>query len=86
MSSDRYFPSYKDGSSVDVNLNLIGYATKEDLKNLNIDTSSFALKTNLTDLKAKVDDLKTNTDTFSLTTKKTFWCHFFNNISLCIAA
>ena len=43
--SSQYFPSHKDGTSIDVNLNLSGYATKDDLKNLNVDTSSSALKT-----------------------------------------
>ena len=73
MSSGRYFPSYKGGSSIDVNLNLTGYATKKDLRKLSVDTSSFALKTNLTGLKTKVD----NTDTFSLTTTKLFGVTFF---------
>ena len=47
--SIQYFPSHKDGRSIDINLSLSGYATKEDLKNLNVDTSSFAFKTNLSD-------------------------------------
>ena len=68
--SNHYFPSRKDGHSTDVNLNLSSYATKSDLKNLNVDTSSFVLKTNLTGLKTKVDDLKTETGTFSATTSK----------------
>ena len=42
--SNQYFPLHKDGHSIDINLNLSGYARKDDLKNLNADTSSFALK------------------------------------------
>ena len=76
MSNSKYFPSYKGGGSIDVNLNLTGYATKENLKNLTVDSSSFALKTNLSGLKTKVDNLKSNTDTFSLTTTKLFGVTF----------
>ena len=37
---------------------MFNYATKSDFKNVtHVDTSSFALKTNLTDLKTKVDKL-----------------------------
>ena len=56
--SSQYFPQHKYCSSIDVNLNLSGYSTKENLKNLNVDTSSFALKTNLSDLKTKVDKIE----------------------------
>ena len=39
-------------------MDLSNYATKADIKNiLHVDTSSFALKTNLTNLKTKVDKL-----------------------------
>ena len=38
--SSQYFPSHKEGSTFDVNLNLSGYATKDDLKNLNVDTKN----------------------------------------------
>ena len=68
--SNNYFPSNKDGHNIDVNLNLSDYAAKGDLKNLNVDTSSFALKTNLTGLKTKADNLKTGKDTFSTATTK----------------
>ena len=39
-------------------VDLLNYATKTDLKNItHIDTSSFALKTNLASLKTEVDKL-----------------------------
>ena len=41
--SSQYFPSHKSGS-IDISLNLSGYATKDYLKILNVDTSRFALK------------------------------------------
>ena len=43
---------------VKVELSLSNYATKEDLKNItHVDTSSFALKTNLASLKTEADKL-----------------------------
>ena len=36
--SEKYFPSHKDCHDINVNLNLTGYATKDDLKTLNADT------------------------------------------------
>ena len=52
----RYFP--KPFKSFGGNINLSNYATKTDLKNVtHVDTSSFALKTNLASLKTKVDKL-----------------------------
>ena len=46
------------GDSTKVNIDLSNYATKTDLKNVtHVDTSSFALKTNLADLKTEVDKL-----------------------------
>ena len=58
--SSKYFP--KPFRSFEVNINvkvdLSNYATKTDLKNVtHIDTSSFALKTNLASLKTEVDKL-----------------------------
>ena len=55
-----YYPPYFTGSSgiknVTVNLDLEGYVTKDDLKSItHVDTSSFALKSNLTALKTEVD-------------------------------
>ena len=58
----HYFPTYLSGLSgiknVTVNLDLEGLATKDDLKSItHVDTSSFALRTNLTALKTKVGKL-----------------------------
>ena len=59
----QYFPKpYEpfDGS-INVRLDLSNYATKADIKNItHIDTSSFALKTNLVNLKSEVDKLDVN--------------------------
>ena len=44
--------------NINVKVDLSKYATKTDLKNVtHLDTSSFALKTNLANLKTKVDKL-----------------------------
>ena len=46
------------GDSVKVKIDLSNYATKTDIKNIShVDTSSFALKTNLANLKTEVDKL-----------------------------
>ena len=43
---------------IDVKVDLSNYATKADIKNIShIDTSSFALKTNLPNVKTEVDKL-----------------------------
>ena len=43
---------------INVKVDLSNYATKSDIKNIShVDTSSFALKTNLANLKTKVDKL-----------------------------
>ena len=60
----QYFPklfrSFAENISVIVDLS--NYATKTDPKNItHIDTSSFALKTNLASLKTKVDKLDIDT-------------------------
>ena len=54
-----YLTDYKPGNSnVKVELDLKNYATKEELKNItHVDTSSFALKTNLALLKTEVHKL-----------------------------
>ena len=54
-----YLTDYKPGSNnVKIELDLKNYATKEKLKNItHVDTSSFALKTNLASLKKEVDKL-----------------------------
>ena len=54
----QYFPKlYKPfGGDINVKLDLSNYATKADIKNIShVDTSSFALKTNLGSLKTEVD-------------------------------
>ena len=54
----QYFPKPYEPFSGDINVKvyLSNYATEADVKNiLHVDTSSFALKTNLSNLKAKVD-------------------------------
>ena len=46
------------GGDINVTVDLSNYATKDDIKNItHIDTSSFALKTNLANLKREVDKL-----------------------------
>ena len=46
------------GGDINVKVDLSNYATKTDIKNiLHIDTSSFALKSNLASLKTEVDKL-----------------------------
>ena len=54
-----YYPPYKSSSNnVKVELDLINYATKTDLKNItHVDVSSFASKTSLAALKTKVDKI-----------------------------
>ena len=56
----QYFPkSFRSfGRNINVKVDLSNYATKADLKNVtHVDTSSFALKTNLSNLKTEVDQL-----------------------------
>ena len=60
----QYFPKPFNshfGDSIKVKTDLSNYATKTDIKNIShVDTSSFALKTNLANLKAEVDKLDIN--------------------------
>ena len=54
----QYFPKpYKPfGGDISVEVHLSNYATKAGIKNIShVDTSSFALKTNLGSLKTEVD-------------------------------
>ena len=57
----QYFPKpfnsqFRD--SIKVKVDLSNYATKSDIKNIShVDTSSFALKTNLANLKTEVNKL-----------------------------
>ena len=56
----KFFPKlYKTfGRGINIKLDLSNYATKTDIKNIShVDTSSFALKTNLATLKTEVDKL-----------------------------
>ena len=57
----QYFPKPFNshfGYSIKVKTDLSNYATKTDIKNIShVDTSSFALKTNLSSLKTEVDKL-----------------------------
>ena len=57
---NQYFPNPYEpfGGDINVKVDLPNYATKADIKNIShVDTSSFALKTNLTSLKAEVNIL-----------------------------
>ena len=56
----QYFskPYEPFGGDINVKVDLSNYATKADIKNIShVDTSSFALKTNLANLKTEVDKL-----------------------------
>ena len=51
-------PYINFGGNINVKVDLSNYATKADIKNIShVDTSSFALKTNLANLKTEVDKL-----------------------------
>ena len=57
---NQYFPKpFKSfGGNINIKVDLSNYATKTDLKNVtHVNTSSFALKTNLASLKTEVDKL-----------------------------
>ena len=59
----QYFPKSLRSfeGNINVKVDLSNYATKTDLKNVTrVDTSGFALKTNLTSLKTEVDKLDIN--------------------------
>ena len=56
----QYFPKPfgSFGGNINVKINLSNYTTKTDLKNvIHVDTSTFALKTNLVSLETEVDKL-----------------------------
>ena len=60
IKMSKYYPKpYKQfGRGIEVKRDLSNYATKSDIKNIShVDTSSFALKTNLANLKTEVDKL-----------------------------
>ena len=56
---DGYFPKPpRDCENIKIKVDLSNYAIKADIKDITqVDTSSFALKTNLANLKTKVDKL-----------------------------
>ena len=86
----QYFPKPYEpfGGNINVKVDWSNYATKDDFKNItHVDTSSFALKTNVANLKTKVDKLDIDklkpvpTDLSKLSdvvkndvVKKTYWC------------
>ena len=56
----QYLPKRYEsfGGDINVKVDISNYATKADIKNIShVDTSSFALKTNLANLKTEVDKL-----------------------------
>ena len=55
----EYFPKPSSHEeNIKVKIDLTNYTTKEDMKNItHVDTSRFALKTNLSNLKTEVDKL-----------------------------
>ena len=60
LQMNEYFPKLfrSFGGNINVKIDLSNYATKADLKIVtHVDTSSFALKTNLASLKTEVDKL-----------------------------
>ena len=60
IKTSKFFPEPYELFWGDINVatDLSNYATKTDLKNVtHVDTSSFALKTNLANLKTEVDKL-----------------------------
>ena len=59
----QYFPKpFKNfRGDIKIKVDLCNYATKDDIKNIaHVDTSNFALKTNLANLKTEVDTLDTD--------------------------
>ena len=58
----QYFPPSNNSSeNIKVELDLSNYATKKDIKDItHVDTSSYALKTNLAALKTEVDNIDTD--------------------------
>ena len=58
MKMIQYFPKpfRSFGGNINIKIDLFNYATKTDLKKVaHVDTSSFALRTNLANLKTEVD-------------------------------
>ena len=60
IKMSKYFPKPYEpfGGDIYVKVDLSNYATKTDIKNIShVDSSSFALKTNLANLETEVDKL-----------------------------
>ena len=60
IKMNQYFPKPYEpfGGDINVKVDLSNYATKTDIKNIShVDTSSFALKSNLASLKTEVEKL-----------------------------
>ena len=63
IKMSQYFPTPYEpfGGDINVKVDLPNYATKADIKNIShVDSSSFALKTNLANLKIEFDKLDLN--------------------------
>ena len=63
IKMSQYFPKPYEpfGGDINFKVDFSNYATKADIKNIShVDTSSFALKTNLANLKTEVDKLDIN--------------------------
>ena len=63
IKTSQYFPNPYEpfGGDINVKVDLSNYATKAYIKNIShLDTSSFALKSNLASLKTEVDKLDIN--------------------------
>ena len=61
IKMSQYFPKPYEpfGRDISVKVDLSNYATETDIKNIwHIDTSSFALKSNLASLKTEVDKIR----------------------------
>ena len=76
--SSQYYPPYKSSSnSIKVELDLVNYATKDDVKNItHVDVCNFASKTNLAALKTEVDKI----DVDKLKTKPTDLAKLTNTV------
>ena len=58
--SSQYFPTYSTARNeiIDAKLNLSNYVTQKESKNLTkVDTSDFAIKTNVVEIKSRVDNI-----------------------------
>ena len=54
----QYFPPYGSTNNIKIELDLVNYAAKDDIKNItHEDVSSYSTKTNLAALKGEVDKI-----------------------------